>query len=63
MGFIILIMAYTEEELQEIIERLVDLVDAHEEALACIVSALRDEESLSEDTMDGIKEAYKVIYG
>ena len=54
---------YTEEELQETIERLEKLVDSHEDALASIVWALHEEESLSEDTRAGIQEAFNTIYG
>lgn len=54
---------YTEEELQETIEYLEDVISRHDEALAAIVWALRDEENLSDDTKEGIKDAFKAIFG
>jgi len=48
---------------EEEMEELQSTVSNHEEILACIIYALLDEESLSQDARDGIKEAYNLIYG
>ncbi len=53
---------YTIEELQETVEYLEDVVNRHEEALAFIVSALKDEPSLSQEAKDDMIEAYYEFY-
>lgn len=48
---------------EEEMEELQSTVSNHEEILACIIHALLDEESLSQDARDEIREAYNLIYG
>lgn len=43
-------MAYTEEELQDIVEYLEKKVDRYEEILDSMLSILSEEESFSQDT-------------
>ena len=53
---------YTIEELQETVEYLEEVVNRHEEALSFIVSALKDEPSLSQEAKDDMIEAYYEFY-
>jgi predicted nucleic-acid-binding protein len=53
-------MAYT---LEEQLEELQKSIDTHEEVLSSIVWALVDEENLSLDAKDSIRDAFKLIYG
>jgi hypothetical protein len=48
---------------QEQIDDLEGAINIHEEVLALLVSALVDEENLSEDARDGIEKAHELIYG
>jgi len=60
VGLFILIMSKTHEEEME---EMQGCISQHEEILSLLVSALFEEENLSEDSKDAIEEAHRLLYG